>query len=129
MDMRNSAMSPPKPDLEYRAHLAEGRFMIQRSASSGRSVFYPRVAEPGTGAEDLEWVEAGGGGEIYAATIIHPRPPEQPYNVVIVTLDEGVRMMSRIEDAAPDEVTIGRRVRSRIVELGGEPNVVFTLAD
>lgn len=122
-------MSQPKPDVEYMAHLAAGRFMLQRSASSGRHVFYPRVAEPGSGAMDLEWVEAGGGGEIYAVTTIQPRSPDEPYNVVVVTLDEGVRMMSRVEDAPPGEIRIGRRVRSRIAQIDGSPAVVFTLAD
>ena len=52
------------PEQEYLAHLAQGRFMLQRSASSGGYVFYPRVAEPGTGATDLEWVEASGRGVV-----------------------------------------------------------------
>ena len=47
-----------RPDEEYLEHLAAGRFMIQRSRSSGKFVFYPRVAEPGTGALDLEWTPA-----------------------------------------------------------------------
>ena len=121
-------MPPTKPDQEFRAHLAEGRFMIQRSASSGAYVFYPRVAEPGTGRQDLEWVEAGGGGEIYALTIVHPRPPEVPYNVALVALDEGPRLMSRIEGVAPEALKIGQRVVSRITELQSGPNVVFDLA-
>ncbi|WP_296172295.1 OB-fold domain-containing protein [uncultured Brevundimonas sp.] len=121
-------MTHTKPDQEFRAHLAAGRFMIQRSASSGAHVFYPRVAEPGTGRQDLEWVEASGGGEIYALTIVHPRPPEAPYNVAIIALDEGPRLMSRIEDVAPDALKIGQRVISRIADLHGTPNVVFDLA-
>ena len=58
----------PLPEREYLQHLAEGRFMIQRSRASGRFVFYPRVAEPATGATDLEWVEASGGGTVYATS-------------------------------------------------------------
>src|SRR5690606_32935433 len=54
-----------QPDAEFNAYLAEGRFMIQRSRSSGKYVFYPRVAEPGTGARDLEWTEASGLGTVY----------------------------------------------------------------
>ena len=60
----SSAPPPPRrsmpPEQEYFAHLAAGRFMLQRSVSTGGYVFYPRVAEPGTGATDLEWVEASG---------------------------------------------------------------------
>lgn len=121
-------MSLPKPDLEFAAHLAEGRIMLQRSRSSGRYVFYPRVAEPGTGARDLEWSPASGGGEIYASTTVYPRPPETPYNVVIVQLDEGVRMMSRVA-AAPEQARIGRRVKLRIEEIKNAPSIVCDLAD
>ena len=46
------------PEADYLAHLRAGRFMIQRSRSTGGRVFYPRVAAPGTGERDLEWVEA-----------------------------------------------------------------------
>ena len=34
--------------------------MLQRSRESGTCFWFPRVAEPGTGCTDLEWVEASG---------------------------------------------------------------------
>jgi uncharacterized OB-fold protein len=116
-----------QPDVEYFAHLKEGRFAIQRSRSSGRYVFYPRVAEPGTGAQDLEWVEASGLGTVYAMTVIHPKPPTEPYNVVLIDLDEGPRLMSRVENLGGAELAIGMRVKARIIagEDGREPYVVF----
>lgn len=114
-----------QPDLEFSQFLREGRFMIQRSASSGAHVFYPRVAAPGSGARDLQWVPASGQGTVYATTVVRPKPPQAPYNVVLVDLDEGPRMMSRVETIAPDAVRIGMRVKARIA--GGEqaPCVVF----
>ena len=57
------------PEAAFRAHLQEGRFVIQRSRSAGRYVFYPRIIVPGTGESDLEWVEASGRGTVYATTI------------------------------------------------------------
>lgn len=117
-----------KPDEEYLDHLAAGRFMIQRSRSSGKFVFYPRVAEPGTGALDLEWTLASGGGEVYAVTAIHPKPPAEAYNVVLVQLDEGPRMMSRVEGVAAHDVTIGQRVKARITEIDNQHAIVFDLA-
>ena len=83
------------PEAEYRAHLEAGRFMIQRSRSTGRYVFYPRIAVPGTGETDLEWVPASGGGTVYAITVNRSR--EGAYNLALIDLDEGPRMMSRIE--------------------------------
>ena len=109
-------MSETQPDREYAAHLAEGRFMIQRSRSSGRHVFYPRVAEPGTGAADLEWVAASGNATVYSTTVIRVKPPAVPYNVAVIELDEGPHMLSRVEGIAPEDVKIGQRVRARIAE-------------
>lgn len=111
----------PGPEEQYRAYLSEGRFMIQRSRSSGRYVFFPRVAEPGSGRNDLEWVEASGLGTVYSITVNRTRAGD--YNVALVELDEGPRLMSRIEGV--ETVPIGTRVKARIVEIDGEPAVVF----
>jgi len=111
------------PEARYRAFLAEGRFMIQRSATTGRHVFYPRVAVPGTGETDLEWVAAAGTGTVHATTASRTR--DGAFNIAIVELDEGVRMMSRVEGVAPEDVRIGQRVRARIAEENGAPIVVF----
>lgn len=111
----------PGPEEQYRAYLSEGRFMMQRSRSSGRYVFFPRVAEPGSGRNDLEWVEASGLGTVYSITVNRTRAGD--YNVALVELDEGPRLMSRIEGV--ETVPIGTRVKARIVEIDGEPAVVF----
>ena len=63
------------PEQEFLAYLEQGEFMLQRSRSSGSFVFYPRVAEPGTGAMDLEWVKASGAGTVYSTTVIRQKPP------------------------------------------------------
>ncbi len=119
----------PGPEATFRAFLKEGRFMIQRSASTGRHVFYPRVALPGTGERDLEWVPASGLGTVYATTVARQRPnpdgSSNDYNIAIVELDEGVRMMSRVEGLPPAEVAIGQRVKARIAEVDGAPGIVF----
>lgn len=118
-------MSSVHPEQEYLAHLAAGRFMLQRSASTGGYVFYPRVVEPGTGATDLEWVEASGRGVIYACTIVRQKPPAADYNVVLIDLAEGPRLLSRVDGLPSDEVRIGLRVRARIVQEADGPVLVF----
>jgi len=120
----------PGPEARFKAYLAEGRFMIQRSASTGAHVFYPRVAVPGTGETDLEWVEASGLGTVHATTCTRQRPEKGgDYNIALIDLDEGPRMMARVEGVAPDAVEIGMRVRARIGELGGEPAEIFDPED
>jgi uncharacterized OB-fold protein len=122
-------MIPFHPDIEFQRFLAEGRFMIQRSRSGGEFVFYPRVVAPGTGARDLEWVEASGRGRVYSTTVVRRKPPEPSYNVALVDLEEGPRMMSRIEGLAPEEVKIGMAVKARIAVQDDEPVIVFELAE
>ncbi|BCN38099.1 hypothetical protein ALDI51_14180 [Alicycliphilus denitrificans] len=117
--------SLPQPEKEYLHHLAQGVFKIQRSRSTGRHVFYPRVAAPVTGEADLEWVNPSGRGVVYAVTVINQRPPAAPYNVVLVDLEEGPRMMSRVDGVAPEAVHIGMAVQARVIEEDGKPLVVF----
>ena len=117
-----------KPDEDFRRFLSEGRFMIQRSVETGAYVFFPRVAEPGTGAA-LEWVEASGRGTVYAATVVRKKPPEPNYNVALIDLAEGPRLMSRVEGLAPEAVTIGLAVQASIVDQEGEPVLVFRPAE
>lgn len=111
------------PGAEWDAALAEGRFLIQQPVGGGTAVFPPRAFAPGTGAE-LEWVEASGHGTVYSATWIQRKPPEPPYNVVLIDLAEGARMMGCVEGVSPETLHIGMAVKARIV--GGEtPKIVF----
>ena len=119
------AQTGPGPWQEWRAFLEQGRFMLQRSVSSGEHVFYPRVAAPGSGAQDLEWVEASGAGVVYATTIVRKKPPEPSYSVVLVDLAEGPRLMSEVVGIPPEEVTIGMSVTARIDGEGSEARLVF----
>ncbi len=114
-----------QPDKQYQEFLAQGRFMIQRNRQTGKAFFYPRVAEPGTGCTDLEWFAPSGLGTVYALTVIGQRPPALPYSVVLVDLDEGARMMSRVDGIAPDQIRIGQRVKAKVIQENEQPLVVF----
>lgn len=119
-----SETSAGGPEAEWRAFLGQGRFMLQRSRSTGRFVFYPRVMAPGTGETDLEWVEASGQGSVYATTANRAR--EGMTNIAIIALAEGPRMMSRVEGMPADKVKVGMAVRARIAALeDGTLNVLF----
>lgn len=121
--MTDTASDRAGPEATYNAFLAEGRFMIQRARSTGEYVFYPRVVTP-SGATDLEWVEAKGSGTLYAITVNRSR--QGAWNVALVDLDEGVRMMSTLPGVESAE--IGTAVTARI-ETGEEgPRVVFDIA-
>ena len=103
------------PEEQFLEYLRQGKFMLQRCRSSGTYIFYPRVMTKGAEIYDLEWVEASGIGEVYASTVIRRNPDQGgSYNIAIIELAEGPRMMSRVLGIAPESVRIGMRVRGRI---------------
>lgn len=109
------------PLTVYQAGLERGELVYQWSPEANRAVFYPRVICPFTGSNRLEWRVSAGLGTVYATTVTHPREGA-PYNVALIDCDEGFRLMSRVEDIAPEAVQIGMRVRLRIHRPGdGEP--------
>jgi uncharacterized OB-fold protein len=122
--MANAAESPL---ATYIAHLKRGELGYQFSPSADQVVFYPRVIAPGSGAADLEWRVSQGLGTVHATTVVHSREGAS-YNVCLVDVDEGFRMMSRVEDIPPADVKIGLRVRFRVHTPGGDedPYPVFT---
>jgi uncharacterized OB-fold protein len=114
------------PEAQFLAHLRAGRLMLQRDPETGRTVFPPRLRAPGTGAPLTHWAQVSGRGTIHAFTVEHRRPPAAPEALVLVDLDEGGRVLSRIPGADPDGLTIGAAVRARIVVPDeGTPHIVF----
>ena len=103
----------------------QGRYS-RVNISLDKFFFHPRVAFPGTGERDLEWVEVSGNGVVYSTTC-NRRLPEKggDFNLSLITLDEGPRIMSRVEGIDPDKVEIGQKVKARISSLNGEPAVIF----
>ena len=97
----------------YIEHCEQGVLAYQYSKDDGRAVFFPRVIAPGSGSPDLEWRVSKGLGTVHATTVVHSRD-SAPYNVALIDVDEGFRMMSRVEDIDPMQVKIGMRVKVRM---------------
>lgn len=99
-------MSEEAPAEVYRRYLESGCLGFQRCGGCEAAVFYPRVFCPACGEDALEWLTSSGRGVVYATTAVHRREDE-PYNVCLVDLEEGFRMMSRVEGVAAGDVEIG----------------------
>ncbi|MCW0211012.1 OB-fold domain-containing protein [Achromobacter veterisilvae] len=130
MEIQSNARAAVGPEQVYLDGLAAGRFEIQRCAGCGQAVFYPRCVCPHCGGTALDWFAPSGKGVVYATTTVH-RKPEQggDYNVCLVDLQEGVRMMSQVRAVAPGRVRIGMRVAARIAAIGDAAQVVFEPAE
>lgn len=101
------------PLAAYQEYCRQGLLAYQFCPDDGSVVFYPRVMSPVSGSANLEWRFSEGLGTVYATTAIHSRDKD-PYNVAIIELDEGFRMMSRVEDIPAQQVKIGMRVAVRM---------------
>ena len=118
--------APAGAEARYQAALNEGRFLIQRCEGCAKHVFYPRQLCPHCGGASLAWVEPKGTGTVYSTTTVRRKPEAGgDYDVSLIDLDEGVRMMSRVEGVPPQEVKIGMRVKAKLIEAKGARMVVF----
>ena len=104
------------------------RLLVQWCVDCQTAVFYPRADCPSCFSTRLEWRESPGVGTVYSVTIEHkPQNPRMaamaPYTVALVDLDEGVRVLSNVVNAAPDDVAVGMRVGVTWEELSDGRNL------
>ena len=113
----------------YLEHLKKGELAYQ-ATEDGKALFYPRMVAPGSGSTSLTWKISKGLGTVYSTTVVYYKG-EPPLNVALIDVDEGFRLMSRVEDIDAIDVKIGMRVKFR-AHAGDEkqsPYAVFTPAE
>lgn len=105
----------PRPsvnqDTEFFWEAAKrGELRVQRCASCGTLRHPPRPMCPTCRSPAWEAVRASGRGEVYSFVVYH-HPPfpgfDVPYVVALVALEEGVRVVSNVVGARPEDVRIG----------------------
>ena len=105
--------APTSPVAISEAAWRDGRLSYPCTAD-GTPVWPPRIAAPGTG-EPLVWRDSAGLGTVHATTALHARDVP-PRNIALIELDEGFRMMSRVERLPGDAIPIGLRVRVQFTD-------------
>lgn len=120
MSELSQSAGPPLPEptpvsAPFWHGLTEHRIVVQFSPSLDRYVFYPRTLAPGTLADDLEWREIDGAGELYTFTVAD-RPTGPPWAdalpqfLAVVQWDVGPRISTELVDVAREHIRIGMRV-------------------
>ena len=111
-------------DATWWAGIEDGKVLYQRCGRCDTANFYPRLACVQCLSPDLYWQESSGLGTIYACTRVHRAPDKEhaadaPYTIVLADMDEGFRMLVKLKQGAPVEVSVGTRVKVG-VEAGGD---------
>jgi uncharacterized protein len=121
---RSQSHAPaPQPDIEsapYWGALRAHRIVLQRCTACGKHRFPPMPTCPYCGARGREDVEVAGTGRVYSFVRVHraltpAMAGETPYAVATVELDEGPRMVGRVDESAA-AVAIGDAVRPQFVD-------------
>lgn len=104
--------------------LRQHKVRLQYSPSTDAWVFYPRTLAPGSLADDLEWREISGAGQVYTFTVAR-RPTAAPWEdavpqiIAVVEVDEGARIPTELVAVAPEDVRVGLPVRPVFEDLPG----------
>jgi len=121
-DSRGRAAARVEPflaELEAKpfwGNLREHKLTAQRCSSCGSFFsFPPQALCPHCLSSDYEWVPLSGRGRVFSF-VTYCRPwhssyqDKVPYNVSLIDLDEGPRLISNVIDCLPDQVKIGMAV-------------------
>lgn len=112
-----------------------GELLLPECKACGNLFYYPRIACPRCGSSDLGWQCCAGDGAIFSFS--HVRMSffgpawnnEIPYTVVLIDLDEGVRILSRLVGDDRDRAAIGVRVRLDFQTVNGQRLPFFQLSN
>ena len=120
-------LTQQSPLGKYLEHCKKGELAYQVCTDNNQAFFYPRVAAPGSGSTNIEWRVSKGLGTVYATTATHYKG-EAPLNIALIDVDEGFRMMSRVEGIDAMDVKIGMRVKVKMLPGDDKqlPYAVFT---
>jgi len=94
---------------------AKHRLVVQRCTSCEHTRLPPTPICPECRSTEAEWHDVSGRGEVYTYTIVH-RPiaadQELPFVIAVIALHDagGVRIMSNLVGADPDDIEIGMPV-------------------
>jgi uncharacterized OB-fold protein len=94
----------------------EHALKLQRCGQCGKFRYPPGPFCPSCLSDDFQWQPVSGRGTIYSFIIVHQRydpsfAEDLPYNVAVVQLEEGPRLVTNIAGIANEAISVGMPVR------------------
>ncbi len=106
---------------QFFKNLKEGHLTTTKCQKCDKLLWPPRIVCPNCLSNELEWVDLGTQGELYAFTEIRLGAPlgfvqDVPFCIGIVKIG-GLLISTRIDNAKYDELKIGDNLTLKIIEL------------
>jgi uncharacterized OB-fold protein len=106
---------------QFFKNLKEGHLTTTKCKRCAKLLWPPRTVCPNCLSDELEWIDLGTKGELYAFTEMRLGAPlgfvqDLPFCIGIVKM-AGLLISTRIDNAKYDELEIGDKLNLKIVEL------------
>ena len=106
---------------QFFQNLKKGQLTTTKCKKCAQLLWPPRIVCPNCLSDELEWVDLGIEGELYAFTEVRVGAPlgfvqDIPFCVGLVKIG-GLLISSRIDNAKYDQLKIGDKVWLKVVEL------------
>ncbi len=130
-DLRAELLAEPTTlDQPFWDGLDEGLLRVQQCGDCRHFQHPPESFCYACGSDSVSWREARGGGEVYSFITVHQRYHAAfsdviPYNVSIVELDEGPRLVVNLIGIDAHDVQIGMRVKAAPQPVGDRVGLFF----
>jgi uncharacterized protein len=124
--------TPTSDSREFWAACDNEKLLLLRCTDCAHVSYYPRLACPRCSGRELRWREASGRGVVYSHTTVFTSfygadwEPEIPYTVLLVDLEEGPRMLTRLV-GDDDGLATGSRVQVEFRAVNGRSYPFFAL--
>lgn len=130
----NTAYNKPLPEPQKWSRAfwdgaKQGKLLLKRCKDCGHIDHPPYMYCTECMSFNHEWIEASGKGKIHTFTTTYLGAPpafahEQPYTVAMIDLEEGVRMLSNIIGAKPEDIKIDLDVEAVFEDVTDEITLV-----
>ncbi len=126
--MTSTARPVPVPDERSAAFFAaakKGQLLLKKCRGCSHVLAPQRETCEYCFGEELEWVPASGKGILYSFVLMHQLlhpafKDEVPYNVIVVELEEGPRIVSNMVGTPDEELRVGMPVEAVFEDLSND---------
>ncbi len=105
------------------------QLVVQECTKTEKKVWPPRFLSPFAPGSELKWVPVNTKGVVYTFNIVHRAfypyfNDKVPYALVVVDLEDGVRLLGNTVDMDPTQVRIGMEMEAVFEKVDDEVTLV-----